>query len=93
AQLNLDQVPAGPVLQTHTLSLRRQFTLSGGDDYELCFTAPGENRDAVIAAAQHCLTPVTRVGRIVAAPGLQLLDAQGQTIKMTLNSFDHFTTP
>jgi thiamine-monophosphate kinase len=34
-----------------SLALRRRFTLAGGDDYELCFTAPAAQRDGVIAAA------------------------------------------
>ncbi|MEQ8484464.1 MAG: thiamine-phosphate kinase [Pseudomonadales bacterium] len=38
--------------------------LGGGDDYELCFTAPGE--------APLLGVPVTRIGRIVAEPGVRL---------------------
>ena len=50
--LDIDQLPAGPVLATRDRDLRRAFTLAGGDDYELCFTAPESNRDAVIAAGK-----------------------------------------
>ena len=64
--------------------------LSGGDDYELAFTAPFSARAAVQAAAKRCATPVTRIGRIQAAPGLRLVDAQGRETASDFRSFDHF---
>jgi thiamine-monophosphate kinase len=64
--------------------------LSGGDDYELAFTAPPSLRDAVQAAALRSATPVTRIGSIAARPGLQLLDAQGRVLTDRFPSFDHF---
>jgi thiamine-monophosphate kinase len=62
-----------------TISFEQQleFALAGGDDYELAFTAPVSAREAVQAAADQAETPVTRIGRIDAAPGLRLLDAAG----------------
>jgi thiamine-monophosphate kinase len=64
--------------------------LTGGDDYELLFTAAPEHRAAVWAAAQASATPVSRVGRITPA-GLRVLDPQGQAIDVSrLTSFDHF---
>jgi thiamine-monophosphate kinase len=70
-----------------------QHVLSGGDDYELVFTAAPARRDAVHAAAVAGNTPVTRIGRIDAAPGLRLLDAQGRTLDQHFQSFDHFSSP
>ena len=64
--------------------------LSGGDDYELAFTAPVGKRQAVQAAALASNTPVTRIGQIEAEPGLRLTDAQGQTVPNNFASFDHF---
>jgi len=72
------------------LELIRQCTLAGGDDYELLFTAPPTQRGAVAAAAQASGTPVTRIGRIEAQPGLRLVDAQGQAMAQRYASFDHF---
>lgn len=66
------------------------FVLAGGDDYELAFTAPPARRDAVMAAATAAATPVTRIGRIDAAPGVRLLDAQGRSVPNQYTSFDHF---
>jgi thiamine-monophosphate kinase len=64
--------------------------LAGGDDYELAFTAPVQRRAAVEAAARQTGTPVTRIGRIEAEPGLRVVDAQGQPLLQRFGSFDHF---
>jgi len=68
----------------------RTCVLSGGDDYELVFTAPVARRDAVMAAAQSSATTVTRIGSITAAAGLALLDTGGQPLPDHFVSFDHF---
>lgn len=65
---------------------------AGGDDYELAFTAPVAERPAVEAAAAQARTPVTRIGRIDAEPGLRLIDAQGQPVTRRFASFDHFAS-
>ena len=67
-----------------------QWVLSGGDDYELAFTAPVAQREAVHNAGQQSGTPVTRIGHITAAAGLQLLDGNGVALSNTFSSFDHF---
>lgn len=72
------------------LEFIRQCTLAGGDDYELAFTAPLARRDAVAAASQASGTPVTRIGTVLAEPGLQLVDAWGQAVEHRYASFDHF---
>lgn len=92
ATLDVDALPAGPVLARQPLDLRRRFCAAGGDDYELCFTAPAANRDAVMAAAVQAGTAVTRVGSIDAATGLRLVDSQGNALDLQLAGFDHFTS-
>ena len=67
-----------------------QMAFSGGDDYELAFTAPPAARQTVQAAAASSQTPVTRIGVIESEPGLRLVDAQGQLIPARFASFDHF---
>jgi thiamine-monophosphate kinase len=90
AVLDIDALPAGPALARQPRELRRRFTAAGGDDYELCFTAPPSNRDAIVAAGEKSGTAVTRVGRIEAAPGLRLLDRFGAPLAMQLSGWDHF---
>ncbi|HWP10314.1 MAG TPA: thiamine-phosphate kinase [Ramlibacter sp.] len=67
-----------------------EYVLSGGDDYELVFTAPAARYEAVQAAAREAGTPVTRIGRIEAEPGVRLIDSQGRPIQRHYASFDHF---
>jgi thiamine-monophosphate kinase len=69
---------------------RLSFVVSGGDDYELLFTAPPSARAAVEHAAAASQTPVTRIGRIEAAPGMRLVDAHGRRNERAFESFDHF---
>ncbi len=92
ATLDVDVLPAGPVLATRPLSLRRQFTVAGGDDYELCFTAAASSSTRILALAAAVATPVTRVGRIDVTPGLRFIDADAQTLELRLAGFDHFTS-
>ncbi len=68
----------------------REITASGGDDYELVFTAPPVARERVALAATTTATRVTRIGSITAAPGLVLRDAAGLEVANTFASFDHF---
>lgn len=69
---------------------RLSLALSGGDDYELLFTAPAALREAIVTAGRSTDTPVTRVGQIEAQPGLRVFDAQGQKLSGRFASFDHF---
>jgi thiamine-monophosphate kinase len=90
ATLDADLLPAGPALARQHPDLRRSFTLAGGDDYELCFTAGPDQRDAILVAARETATPVKRVGRIDAEPGLRLVDADGAALDLAPGGWDHF---
>ncbi|ABX33357.1 thiamine-monophosphate kinase [Delftia acidovorans SPH-1] len=72
------------------IDLLHQCTLSGGDDYELCFTAPADRRDAVQAAGRDSATRVTRIGCIEEQPGLRLIGPDGAAMAPRWTSFDHF---
>jgi thiamine-monophosphate kinase len=72
-----------------------QCVLGGGDDYELVFTAPESKRLAVAQAAELSATPVTRIGNVVSAHGITLMDASGKALPSLavgdFASFDHFS--
>ncbi|OAD83412.1 thiamine monophosphate kinase [Comamonas thiooxydans] len=70
--------------------LQQQCTLAGGDDYELCFTAPAARHAEVLAAGAASGTTVHRIGRIDAEPGLRVIDADGALLQNRWKSFDHF---
>lgn len=65
--------------------------LSGGDDYELLFTAAPTSAEDVQAAAIASDIHLTRIGRITDSNNVVLLDAQGQSLNKQYPSFDHFS--
>ena len=84
-------LPMLPVAQTYLHeNVARDCVLAGGDDYELCFTAPAARRDAVRDAAESTGVAVTRIGCITAEPGLAVVDADGQPIPIDHTGYDHF---
>ena len=92
ATLNIDALPVSPILAKQPEALRLQCALGGGDDYELCFTAPVAKRGRVLEASRKTGVPVTRIGFIENEPGLRLCNTQGELQHFSLHSFDHFLT-
>jgi len=99
AEVLIDQLPISRTLAAQTEQLRRQCTANGGDDYELCFTAP-RNKRAEIESLSTTLLQLTRIGSITsdvsgAEPILILRDANGNPLSVAdsmllTQSFDHF---
>ncbi len=97
AVVEVDSLPLSEVMRSQPLSLQRLCALSGGDDYELLFTAPAEHAAGVAAAGAAAGVAVTRIGRITErsdAGGARprLVDAQGRPVDHLERSFDHFRT-
>jgi thiamine-monophosphate kinase len=90
AVIEADTLPRSGVMKSQPRELQRLCTLAGGDDYELVFTAPSDRASTVADAARIAKVPVTRIGRILAEPGLALIDAQAKPIDNSFGSFDHF---
>ena len=91
ATLEFSSLPTLPVVQDYLHeAVARDCVLAGGDDYELCFTAPSGKRDAVLAAAANAGTAVARIGRIAAETGLTVIDADGQPLSFEHTGYDHF---
>jgi thiamine-monophosphate kinase len=82
--LDVDALPRSAVLAAQPPALQRTCVLAGGDDYELVFTAPPG------AVLPDLGVPLTRIGRIEAAPGLRVVNARGEPVEHGLQSFDHF---
>jgi len=90
ATVEVDALPRSAVLATLPAALQQEFTLAGGDDYELVFSAPQECAEQVKAAARQAGVPVTRIGRVDRETGLRLVDRAGRTLDQRFASFDHF---
>lgn len=71
AELEADALPASPALGAAFASeAMRRLQATGGDDYELCFTAAATQREAVQALGARLGLPLARIGRIVAGSGV-----------------------
>jgi thiamine-monophosphate kinase len=90
ATLWAEALPRSADLAAQPVERQLEYLLAGGDDYELLFSAAPARADAVRAAAAASGTPVTRIGRIEARPGVQVLDDAGQPVATPWASFDHF---
>ena len=91
ATLEFASLPTLPVVQAYLHeAVARDCLLAGGDDYELCFTAPTSQRDAVLVAATSAGVAVTRVGRITVESGLIVIGPDGQPLPIDHTGYDHF---
>lgn len=88
AQLMLEQLPLSKPLQQLAEPEGWQLALTGGDDYELCFSLPAE-KWAQFNQRYAGQFNVQVIGQIVAEPGLQLLYQQ-QPFIMNLQGYQHF---
>jgi thiamine-monophosphate kinase len=95
AQLDLGRLPTSRTLAEHfpDEAMRWGLQLSGGDDYELCFTAPAAQALAIEQALAGCEAGATVVGRITREPGLDLLQPDGERFPLAATGFDHFAAP
>ncbi|MBT3369645.1 MAG: thiamine-phosphate kinase [Rhodospirillaceae bacterium] len=61
-----------------------------GDDYELLFTAPFGDERRLLAAAQGTGTAVSRIGRVAAGEGVEVIDAAGEKVELARPGYRHF---
>lgn len=64
--------------------------LTGGDDYELAFTAPVSARDQITAAAKSSGVPVTRIGSMIEGSGIHVIGPGGAGLDLSIGGFRHF---
>ncbi len=96
ARLELDRIPCPPALAAKLAGDERALALScllaGGDDYELCFTAPAAMRDRVESAGIDAAVRVSRIGAVVEGSALEIVDEAGAALAELPRAFDHFGT-
>lgn len=90
AVLEWERVPCSAALRELPDLLQQEFALSGGDDYELLFTAAADRRGEVEAAALRAGVPVACIGRIGEGGGLVVRDGRGAALPLPWHGFDHF---
>lgn len=96
ARIELNAIPRGAALDAKLKGAERAFALAcllaGGDDYELCFTAPNREREHVAALASELALPLSRIGKITSESGIVVRDEQRQPMATLPAAFDHFAS-
>lgn len=64
--------------------------ITGGDDYELLFTAPAEKMADILALKRELGVDITWIGRVEAGQGVRVLDESGAVIPFEQAGFTHF---
>jgi thiamine-monophosphate kinase len=64
--------------------------LTGGDDYEILFTAPPTAREKVAALARKLELPITRIGAMRNGSGVKVLRADGGERALDSAGWQHF---
>jgi thiamine-monophosphate kinase len=99
AEIYLERIPKSATLRKQSPTIQNQYAANGGDDYELCFTAPSSKRDAIAKISTDLNLPLTQIGSIKSmqhsAPEIYIVDKNGKKLNsqqadLLLKSFDHF---
>ena len=93
AELDLGRLPTSSTLAEHFRDEagRWRLQLAGGDDYELCFTAPASQALAIEQALAGAGGYATVIGRITREPGLLLRTPEGEAFDPGVDEgFAHF---
>jgi thiamine-monophosphate kinase len=91
ARVEMAALPASAALERLFAAAQLcEFQASGGDDYELCFTAPAEARERIGSLAETLGLRFTRIGVILAGQGVQAVDSQGERWQPPRQGYDHF---
>ena len=94
ANIDLRAIPRSPTLAALLEGPQRATALAcllaGGDDYELCFTAPASAAHTIGDIAHALGLPLARIGAITAEPGLVVRDESGAPLPSLPRAFDHF---
>ncbi|HWG65891.1 MAG TPA: thiamine-phosphate kinase [Rhodanobacteraceae bacterium] len=92
AEINADALPISSALAaSFDAKTCRELALSGGDDYELCFTAPSARETEVVEKLARTGCGATRIGRVVAGSGVRALDANANEIEIGHVGWEHFS--
>lgn len=86
AVLQLEQLPLANALSCLEKYQSWEKALTGGDDYELCFTLAEKHWAGVKQQFPHCVA----IGCITAEKGLRLVQEDGQEYKIKAKGYDHF---
>ena len=91
AQIDLAKLPLNAALQ-QALSTAPllQLALAGGDDYQLCFTAPQEHAQQIAEISRELSVKITPIGLITLQSEITVLNSAGVIEPLLMQGFEHF---
>lgn len=91
AEISSQQLPIHPELKTNYPKQSVAWALSGGDDYQLCFTLPQQLSHKVDQWIEAGELDATMVGHIVAADDKHAILVDGNPVTTATRGYDHFS--
>ena len=90
AEVELKKIPYSESLLNLDNDLAIELVLTGGDDYELCFSIPEETTSVVLEHI-NSICPVTQIGQITDQEGiLNFKKENGEEYQLTSHAYQHF---
>jgi thiamine-monophosphate kinase len=89
AVVRLADTPVSPLLKELFPDEWAGLALSGGEDYELLFTAPAELIDGVREAVEVPVTVIGEISRGAGVSGVSVLDEDGRKLPIAASGWDH----
>jgi thiamine-monophosphate kinase len=91
ATIEWSTLPIHPALKQEGMLVQQACALAGGDDYELCFTAPPQQREAIGRLSNDLGIALTRIGSFTTGVAqVRVIDQDGTDVKLDATGFDHF---
>ena len=92
AEIELGRLPVSSSLLDFYANDSERWCLqmSGGDDYELCFSAPARQAFAIEQAMAEIGLSASVIGHITAEPGLRCLTPDGELLELPQTGYQHF---
>ena len=84
---NIPTPSISPAINDQTL---QNLTLAGGDDYELCFTAPASAHHEILAIGRQLSLKLSPIGVTTKQTELIVLDQHQQALTITSTGYEHF---
>ena len=92
AEIGLPELPVSPLLKEVFPDTWRGLALSGGEDYELLFTAPAELIESTGDLAGVPVSVIGVIGHIsesITAPHVSVMDENGRPIPVDSGGWNH----
>lgn len=90
ARLFLESIPIHPLVRQYLPEQALEFSMQGGDDYELCFTSPAAVHDELQEALGQTGLRCYPIGVIETKPGICAVNSTGDLVPLVPKGYRHF---